>query len=65
MMRVGGPELDPAGMGGMREDGIAMEGLRRGVAALEDLETRGDPPEVPVNPVTIYDLQDSPNFVRP
>jgi hypothetical protein len=26
-------------MGGMQGGGIAMEGLRRGVAALEDLET--------------------------
>jgi hypothetical protein len=26
-------------MGGMQEEGIAMEGLRRGVAALGDLET--------------------------
>ncbi len=31
--------LITAGMGGMQEDGIAMEGARRGVAALEDLET--------------------------
>jgi aminoglycoside phosphotransferase (APT) family kinase protein len=31
--------LITAGMGGMQEGGIAMEGLRRGVAALEDLET--------------------------
>ena len=28
-----------AGMGGMQEESIAMEGLRRGVAALDDLET--------------------------
>jgi hypothetical protein len=28
-----------AGMGGMQTDDIAMEGLRRGVAALDDLET--------------------------
>jgi hypothetical protein len=26
-------------MGGMQEDGIAMEGLKRGVAALDDLDT--------------------------
>jgi Phosphotransferase enzyme family len=31
--------LITAGMGGMQEEGIAMEGLRRGVAALGDLET--------------------------
>lgn len=31
--------LITAGMGGMQADDIAMEGLRRGVAALEDLET--------------------------
>jgi hypothetical protein len=31
--------LITAGMGGMQNEGIAMEGLRRGVAALEDLET--------------------------
>jgi hypothetical protein len=31
--------LITAGMGGMQEGGIAMEGLRRGVAALEDLDT--------------------------
>ncbi len=31
--------LITAGMGGMQDDGIAMEGLRRGVAALADLET--------------------------
>jgi Phosphotransferase enzyme family len=31
--------LITAGMGGMQEGGIALEGLRRGVAALEDLET--------------------------
>lgn len=31
--------LITAGMGGMQAEGIAMEGLRRGVAALEDLET--------------------------
>jgi Phosphotransferase enzyme family len=28
-----------AGMGGMQDDGIAMEGARRGVTALDDLET--------------------------
>jgi hypothetical protein len=28
-----------AGMGGMQANEIAMEGLRRGVAALDDLET--------------------------
>ncbi len=31
--------LITAGMGGMQADGIAMEGVRRGVAALEDLDT--------------------------
>jgi thiamine kinase-like enzyme len=31
--------LITAGMGGMQDESIAMEGLRRGVAALEDLET--------------------------
>ncbi len=31
--------LITAGMGGMQVEGIAMEGLRRGVAALDDLET--------------------------
>ena len=31
--------LITAGMGGMQDEGIAMEGLQRGVAALEDLET--------------------------
>jgi hypothetical protein len=31
--------LITAGMGGMQEGGIAMEGLKRGVAALEDLDT--------------------------
>jgi aminoglycoside phosphotransferase (APT) family kinase protein len=31
--------LITAGMGGMQADDIAMEGLRRGVAALDDLET--------------------------
>ncbi|OBB07512.1 phosphotransferase [Mycobacteriaceae bacterium 1482268.1] len=31
--------LITAGMGGMQDEGIAMEGLRRGVAALEDLDT--------------------------
>jgi hypothetical protein len=31
--------LITAGMGGMQNEGIAMEGLRRGVAALDDLET--------------------------
>ena len=33
--------LITAGMGGMQVENIAMEGLRRGVAALEDLETVG------------------------
>lgn len=28
-----------AGLGGMQDEGIAFEGLRRAVAALEDLET--------------------------
>ncbi len=28
-----------AGMGGMQSEGIAMEGVRRGVAALDDLDT--------------------------
>jgi len=28
-----------AGMGGMQDEGIALEGVRRGVAALEDLDT--------------------------
>ena len=32
-------ELITAGMGGMQAEGIAMEGLKRGVAALEDLDT--------------------------
>jgi Ser/Thr protein kinase RdoA (MazF antagonist) len=31
--------LITAGMGGMQDDDIAMEGLRRGVTALDDLET--------------------------
>ena len=31
--------LITAGMGGMQAEGIALEGLRRGVAALEDLDT--------------------------
>jgi Phosphotransferase enzyme family len=31
--------LITAGMGGMQEDGIAIEGLKRGVAALEELDT--------------------------
>lgn len=31
--------LITAGMGGMQVENIAMEGLRRGVAALDDLET--------------------------
>ena len=31
--------LITAGMGGMQAEGIAMEGLRRGVAALDDLDT--------------------------
>ena len=31
--------LITAGMGGMQAEGIAMEGLRRGAAALDDLET--------------------------
>lgn len=31
--------LITAGMGGMQDEGIAMEGLRRGVAALDDLDT--------------------------
>ena len=31
--------LITAGMGGMQVEDIAMEGLRRGVAALDDLET--------------------------
>jgi Phosphotransferase enzyme family len=31
--------LITAGMGGMQAEGIAMEGLKRGVAALEDLDT--------------------------
>jgi aminoglycoside phosphotransferase (APT) family kinase protein len=31
--------LITAGMGGMQDEGIAMEGVRRGVAALEDLDT--------------------------
>ena len=31
--------LITAGMGGMQAEGIAMEGLTRGVAALEDLDT--------------------------
>jgi hypothetical protein len=31
--------LITAGMGGMQDDGIALEGLRRAVAALDDLDT--------------------------
>jgi hypothetical protein len=31
--------LITAGTGGMQVEGIAMEGLRRGVAALDDLDT--------------------------
>jgi hypothetical protein len=31
--------LITAGMGGMQVESIAMEGLRRGVAALDDLDT--------------------------
>jgi hypothetical protein len=31
--------LITAGMGGMQVEGIALEGVRRGVAALNDLET--------------------------
>lgn len=31
--------LITAGMGGMQVEGIALEGVRRGVAALEDLDT--------------------------
>jgi hypothetical protein len=31
--------LITAGMGGMQVEEIALEGLRRGVAALDDLET--------------------------
>jgi hypothetical protein len=31
--------LITAGMGGMQVDSIALEGVRRGVAALEDLGT--------------------------
>ena len=31
--------LITAGMGGMQAEGIAMEGLNRGVAALDDLDT--------------------------
>ena len=31
--------LITAGMGGMQAEGIAMEGLKRGVAALDDLDT--------------------------
>lgn len=31
--------LITAGMGGMQDEGIALEGVRRGVAALEDLDT--------------------------
>ncbi len=31
--------LITAGMGGMQDEGIALEGLRRAVAALEDLDT--------------------------
>jgi hypothetical protein len=31
--------LITAGMGGMQDEGIALEGLRRAVAALADLDT--------------------------
>ncbi|HEX2213240.1 MAG TPA: phosphotransferase, partial [Mycobacterium sp.] len=31
--------LITAGLGGMQAEGIALEGLRRGVAALQDLDT--------------------------
>ena len=31
--------LITAGMGGMQDEGIALEGLRRAVAALDDLDT--------------------------
>jgi len=31
--------LITAGMGGMQDESIALEGVRRGVAALTDLET--------------------------
>ena len=31
--------LITAGMGGMQVDSIALEGVRKGVAALEDLDT--------------------------
>ena len=31
--------LITAGMGGMQDESIALEGVRRGVAALSDLET--------------------------
>ena len=31
--------LTTAGLGGLQDDGIAMEGLRRAVTALEELET--------------------------
>ena len=31
--------LATAGLGGMQDDGIAMEGLRRAVTALEELDT--------------------------
>lgn len=36
------PHIAPlivAGMGGMQSESIAIEGLRRGVAALDDLDT--------------------------
>jgi hypothetical protein len=33
--------LITAGLGGMQDDRIALEGLRRSVAALEDLDTVG------------------------
>jgi aminoglycoside phosphotransferase (APT) family kinase protein len=33
--------LGTAGLGGMQDDGIAMEGLRRAVSALEELDTVG------------------------
>ncbi len=31
--------LSTAGLGGLQDDGIALEGLRRAVTALEELET--------------------------
>jgi aminoglycoside phosphotransferase (APT) family kinase protein len=33
--------LSTAGLGGMQDDDVALEGLRRAVAALEDLDTVG------------------------